>query len=525
MISQISLPLVCNAVRVRVPASCANLGPGFDCLGIALDIWDDLTVEVSSTEQLEITGAYAADIPRDGSNLIFAGMRAAFQLAAALTADQGSATFVPEDKYRHFRVVHNLCAMLKGCRAGSPIANKKRDAGNTDGKDEQDSGTRPHTIFSPFVALPPFRYTCVKSIPVGQGLGSSSAALVSGLVAGFRLLGISYPNTAVQSYVLFNLSCAMEGHPDNVGPTIYGGAQIGFREMPVDSNSCFTPNSITLEPRDRSSSNVVVVREPTPSETLPAASISGLVHTTSVFPESWNIKRVPLTLVPLCVIFLPNYSVPTRSARASIPPFIARSDCIFNISRSALLISALMSGELYELRFATQDRIHQPFRGAALMPHLYPIIDAALHHGAYGAFLSGAGPAVMAFVPNTDNLRPGNNNNVKQLHTLYTRFRSRPSKIHTFFVVRMSLLLDLHDLLPFSTLVVGSLFGERTRSRVYIIWCCTYTSILGINPPGTATIVSRVSSAMVAAAQSVGVSGTAVVTRLSEHGVIVAETS
>lgn len=70
---------------------------------------------------------------------------------------------------------------------------------------------------------------------------------------------------------------------------------------------------------------------------------------------------------------------------------------MFNIGRAALLVNALVSGKLEDLRFATQDMLHQPQRGAAQYPHLLPLIEAALDAGAHGCYLSGAGPTVMAF--------------------------------------------------------------------------------------------------------------------------------
>ena len=59
------------STRVRVPASSANLGPGFDCLGIALGIYDDLIVETTDGGvEVEIRGEGAQDVPRDGSHLV-----------------------------------------------------------------------------------------------------------------------------------------------------------------------------------------------------------------------------------------------------------------------------------------------------------------------------------------------------------------------------------------------------------------------------------------------------------------------
>lgn len=70
-------------VRVSVPATSANLGPGFDCLGLALSMRDELTAEVlppGSGVRIEVTGEGAADVPRDESHLVVRAMRGALEL-------------------------------------------------------------------------------------------------------------------------------------------------------------------------------------------------------------------------------------------------------------------------------------------------------------------------------------------------------------------------------------------------------------------------------------------------------------
>ena len=77
---------------------------------------------------------------------------------------------------------------------------------------------------------------------------------------------------------------------------------------------------------------------------------------------------------------------------------ISVKDAVHNVGRAAMLVNALNRGHLEELWLGMEDRIHQPYRGAAtgMFPHLYPLINAARAAGAHGAFLSGAGPSVMA---------------------------------------------------------------------------------------------------------------------------------
>ena len=68
-----------GAVRVRVPASCGNLGPGFDSFGLALALYDDLTVRATESGLLvEVEGEGAEDLPRDEDHLVVKAMRATF---------------------------------------------------------------------------------------------------------------------------------------------------------------------------------------------------------------------------------------------------------------------------------------------------------------------------------------------------------------------------------------------------------------------------------------------------------------
>eukprot|EP00913_Durusdinium_trenchii_P021590 g20288.t1 len=66
-------------VTVRVPATTANMGPGFDCAGMALDVWNELTVERASSFSIEIEGEGARMLPRDRSNLVVKGVEAAYK--------------------------------------------------------------------------------------------------------------------------------------------------------------------------------------------------------------------------------------------------------------------------------------------------------------------------------------------------------------------------------------------------------------------------------------------------------------
>lgn len=95
-------------------------------------------------------------------------------------------------------------------------------------------------------------------------------------------------------------------------------------------------------------------------------------------------------------MFIPDFIGKTSDARGVLSNTITRADCAYNISRASFLVLALCMGNLDNLKWGVQDRIHQPQRGEALYPYLFPMIRAAENAGASCAYLSGAGPTVMA---------------------------------------------------------------------------------------------------------------------------------
>ncbi|EGZ14624.1 hypothetical protein PHYSODRAFT_560889 [Phytophthora sojae] len=269
-----------TSVVVRVPATTANMGPGFDTIGMALDIWTEISAEVvedaSVAPGITLTneGEGAKELPTDASNLVIVGIKAAFKAAG-------------EPLPRHLKV------------------------------------------------------HCKNRIPFARGLGSSSAGIVGGIIAGLALAGMRLPVRGREE--LLQLASEIEGHPDNVAPAIYGGLQLGI-----------------------------------------------------FADDRWYSSRVQIPDGLQCVVFIPDSTGPTSVARAILPPDVPRKDAVFNIGRAAIFVNAFRSGNLDELRYATQDMLHQPQRGAAQYPHLEPLIKAALGAGAHGCFLSGAGPTVLA---------------------------------------------------------------------------------------------------------------------------------
>jgi homoserine kinase len=258
-----------NSVTVRAPATAANLGSGFDSIGMALDLWNELTL-TRGTFSVTATGEGADLVPLDTRNLAVTGVEAVFN------------------------------------HIGEPV--------------------------------PPLQYTQVNRVPFARGIGSSSSAIVSGLVAGSAISGA---DLSVEDLTI--LAAGIEGHPDNVAPAIYGGCTVGVRNG----------------------------------------------------SDKWVIDPVKFPDDLYAVLFVPDMELNTHESRARLPDQISRTDAVYNIGRSALLVNALSSGRLEMLKYATQDRLHQPHRAQAFpaLPHL---IEAAIKGGAHGAFLSGAGPSVMA---------------------------------------------------------------------------------------------------------------------------------
>ena len=180
------------------------------------------------------------------------------------------------------------------------------------------------------------------NIPVGSGLGSSSTAVIAGLMGANGLLGFPLSKAEV-----LDIAIEMEGHPDNVAPAMHGGL------------------------------------------------VLSLMHEAGTHIEQIEIKHIE------AVIVLPDFKMLTEEARAILPTFVSRQDAIFNCSRIALLLRALQTNDYDKLKISMQDRLHQPYR-LTLIPGAEDAVDAAYLAGAKGVALSGAGPSIIAFAP--DNL-------------------------------------------------------------------------------------------------------------------------
>jgi len=263
-----------TSVMVEVPATSANLGPGFDCFGLALDWREQVRVAViDQGYQIEVSGEGAAELPRDESHLII-------RSALVGLADLG-------------------------------------------------------------VRAPGLWLGCRNTIPHGRGLGSSSAAIVAGLVAAAGLAEVQ----VTQDWLLGHAN-AIEGHPDNVAAAIYGGFVLAYQGR----------------------AGVQVAQ--------------GQIHTSIG-----------------AAMFIAETAVATKAARGLLPDRVPHVDAAANSGRAALLVHALASEPdlLYD---ATCDWLHQGYRESA-MPRSYELLKSLREQG-YAAIISGAGPSVLVLGRHAD---------------------------------------------------------------------------------------------------------------------------
>lgn len=95
-------------------------------------------------------------------------------------------------------------------------------------------------------------------------------------------------------------------------------------------------------------------------------------------------------------MFIPDFVGKTSDARGVLKKNVTREEAAYNIGRVAVMVNALCTGNLDNLKYGVQDKLHQPQRGEAIYTYLYPMIEAAERAGACAAYLSGAGPTVLA---------------------------------------------------------------------------------------------------------------------------------
>ena len=263
-------------MQVQVPASSANLGPGFDSFGLALTMYDRYVAQVLDDPILDIdvTGEGADEVPRTEKNLLVKAM------------------------YKGFDFL----------------------------------GGRPKGL----------AIRALNVNPHGRGLGSSASAIVGGLVLA-RSLVLNGEDKMTDQH-LFSLATEMEGHPDNVSASLFGGATISW------------------------------------SETVKGKLVA---HSINLRVDS----RIQV------IAYVPSKALATSKARKMLPESIPFADAVRNTSNAAIMSNALTSRP--DLLFtATEDFLHQSYRADA-MPESFALMQKIRGAGV-AAFISGAGPTVLA---------------------------------------------------------------------------------------------------------------------------------
>jgi homoserine kinase len=265
------------SVTVRVPATSANLGSGYDSFGLALGFYNTIVAELSVNDEWHVQ-----------------------------TLGEGE----------------NDESVLRGNRVIEAMARLFADAGRPD--------QAAHVW-------------CRNEVPIGRGLGSSSAAIVGGLVAANELMGRLFDRGG-----LFRMAAALEGHPDNVAAALAGGFTMCWGDG-----------------------------EPEFARVEPAAGLAAV-----------------------CVVSERRLS--TAKARELLPRSVPHDDAAFNVGRAGLLTAGIALGRRDLIGPGMRDRLHEPYRLAAV-PDLDTVCEALIVAGAGGAALSGSGPTVIGLVCGADD--------------------------------------------------------------------------------------------------------------------------
>jgi homoserine kinase len=262
-----------RAVHVRVPASTANLGSGFDALGLALGLYDEVTVQAADSGlDVQVQGEGAGQVPLDEGHLLVRAIRA-----------------------------------VEGTPDGLIVR-------------------------------------CRNAIPHSRGLGSSAAAVVAGVAAGYALAGRTLDDRALQ------LAAEFEGHADNAAASLYGGLVLAWSE---DKSY----RAVRLEPH---------------------ADLHAMV-------------------------FIPATESSTKTTRGLLPAQVPHVDAAFAAGRAALAVHAVTTAPDLLLP-ATEDRLHQGYREPA-WPDTIRVVEA-LREAGFPATVSGAGPTVFTLVSGDREVPP-----------------------------------------------------------------------------------------------------------------------
>ncbi len=260
-------------VTVKVPATSANMGSGFDSVGVALQLYNVISAEETRKGlNIEVTDDSGRYIPVNERNLVYRAMMTAFD--------------------------------RMGYKPGG------------------------------------LHIVQTNNIPVTRGLGSSSACIVGGIMAANK---IGKGNMTKQDII--NLASYLEGHPDNITPAVTGGMAVAVKNR-----------------------GIKYLNFPVNNEKLSFA------------------------------VYIPNFSLRTKVARAALPKLLSYRDASYNVGRSAMLAGAMLTENYELLSTALQDRMHQYYR-KRLIGGSSKIFHEAERCGALGTYISGAGSSLVSIVP------------------------------------------------------------------------------------------------------------------------------
>lgn len=265
---------------IKIPATSANIGPGFDCFGLALDLYNEIEYELSGNPgdlEMIIKGEGKNTLSKGRDNLLYVSFIKVFDYL----------------------------------------------------------GKKP----------PGIKIKQINRIPLSRGLGSSSAAIVGGIVLANEILDNPLDNNQ-----LLKIAVEIEGHPDNVAPALLGGFVISFK----NNNDIIS-------------------------------------------------KKINVPAKIFATVIVPEFHLSTKESREVLPKVVPMEDAIFNIGRASLLVSSLITEDYENIKFAFADKLHQDYR-APLIPGLLEIIEEAEKMDIFGISLSGAGPSIIIFHEKDTNL-------------------------------------------------------------------------------------------------------------------------
>lgn len=260
---------------ISVPATSANLGPGFDSFGIALKLYNKFEAELCDEWIVEVEGEGEGYLLVDADNQVAKAMRSVFEYAQ--------------------------------------------------------KGEHKAHIW------------CTNRVPTGNGLGSSSTAIVGGALLARALLE-AHDGIVLSDEEIFQLTADLEGHSDNVAPALFGGFTVCWHEDEHARYARFEP--------ERGLAAVVV-------------------------PSKGELS--------------------TAQSRKLLPEGVSHEDAAFNVAHAGLLAAAIVAGRVELLPAALQDKLHQPYRARAI-DDLDEITRILTEAGCQGVALSGAGPTVIGLV-------------------------------------------------------------------------------------------------------------------------------